>query len=189
MALCNGSTEADHTRGSLTLRAFAILGVLLATWAGPARAASFVWTGDCTGNTNWYATCTFGECSPGVGKVFNNWGQWACAPASPAFPGSGDTVTLDAVAGLDGDATVGSLSLGASAVLDKVWNHTRLVVETSFTNQGELALYESGTLVPWGTVTNNGMISMEWGGYYGNGIIEVPAAVTLQGTGEVLFAS
>ena len=190
MALCNGSTEADRTRGSLALDALAILTltVLLATWAGPARAANLEWSGDCTGNTNWYATCTVGECSPGVGKVFNNWGQWACAPGQPTFPGSGDTVTLNAVAGLNNDATVGSLSLGAGAVLDAVWDHSRLVVETTFTNQGELKLYESGTLVPWGTVTNNGMISMEWGGNYGNGIIEVPTAVTLQGTGQILFA-
>ena len=186
MASRIGTTEAQQARRVLAL--VALLVVLLASWASPARAASFEWTGDCAGNTSWYATCTIGECSPGVGKRFNNWGQWACAPEQPAFPGSGDTVTLNAVVGLDSDATAGSLSLDASAVLDKSWNHTRLVVETSFTNEGELTLRESGTLVPWGTFTNNGMISMEWGGYYGNGIIEVPTAVTLQGTGEVLFA-
>ncbi|MEW6250606.1 MAG: hypothetical protein AB1716_08150, partial [Planctomycetota bacterium] len=138
-------------------RVVGILAVLVFT--ATAGATDWYWTGGC-GTNGWYEICNGTECSPGHLWRWNNWGEQECHPTEPAFPGVGD------------DVHIGGLA--------RVWYGWAPGVYNVFLGAGaELSMQDGGSLTVNGpTIQNDGELWLRWGGYGGNGVLNIAGETT-----------
>lgn len=132
----------------------------------PVEAATYMWQGGC-GSNNWYDVCTGSVCAPNQVLHRNNWYIETCGPTGMTFPGALDAAIIGGTAYLDRNAaTVQTLQLDGA---------------------GSLAIRDGGQLTVGGvSIVNNGMISMQWGGWAGDGTLTISSDAALSGNGEIL---
>ncbi len=135
-----------------------ILTLVLLVGMGTGWTEIWVWQGTC-GTSDWYSTCTVGDC--GSGHLFaNNWGRTKCN-AAPPFPGAGDTVRIPqgAFVVLTGGAHVASLEVEAGGTFQ--WSAGNLTVDGHLVNHGTVVAQVNGSPVFSGIFENHGVMVKE----------------------------
>lgn len=153
------------------------------------HADEFVWDGTC-GTTGWHATCSGEQCSsnPVRNWISNNWGRAACGnDPGPAFPGSGDTVLLNADdVVLSNGATIAYLTVPMGGELAVDGLPAVLTPSGGLSNAGTLIVRNGGALKLGNcAVQNGGNVILRYGGMWGSGLLHCDGSVALDGAGTL----
>ncbi|MEW6251145.1 MAG: hypothetical protein AB1716_10895, partial [Planctomycetota bacterium] len=87
----------------------------------------------------------------------------------------------------DGAAVLGGALETANG--GQIYADARTCTLENVANRGSLAAGNGGRFIARGTLTNDGGITLYWGGYYGSGHLQLDTPVTLQGAGTLLLTS